>query len=95
MPNWQPPRTCFVVRNGEGILLWVHGGGGLASLDAPARVDPTLATVHTYGQPWALTPPHITAVHFTAWELTLGNLWTRFKVALSWAAGGFKPEQQQ
>ena len=56
--------------------------------------DPELATVHTYAQPWALTPPHVQAVYFTPWELTLGNVWTKLKATLSWVAGGFKAEQQ-
>eukprot|EP00038_Savillea_parva_P013472 m.8408 g.8408 ORF g.8408 m.8408 type:complete len:218 (-) comp2532_c0_seq2:794-1447(-) len=82
------------VRNGEGVLLWIHDGGMLVSPPPPSpRANdvhseppppPTpVRRVHTYGPPWDFAPPDYDTVTFG----TLGMMWhgLMFKWADRWS----------
>lgn len=57
------------VRNGEGVLMWIHDGGELVT-QTPTGEE-VVTVVHTFGPPWDHAPERYRTVKFGS----LGMAW--------------------
>eukprot|EP00037_Helgoeca_nana_P027371 m.312988 g.312988 ORF g.312988 m.312988 type:complete len:202 (-) comp27474_c0_seq2:3810-4415(-) len=65
------------VRNGEGVLMWIHDGGSLVPPTPPPSPSPSptpVRIVHTYGSPWDFAPDDYTTVQFGALQMAWRGL---------------------